>query len=368
MKKLGFGLMRLPLLNAEDQTSIDKEQVCRMVDTFIERGFTYFDTAYMYHKNTSELAARECLVKRHPRDSFTLASKMPSMFLKEKGDLERFFNEQLEKCGVEYFDYYLMHTLCTDFYDTVEALDGFGFLARMKAAGKIRHVGFSFHDGPELLDRILTDHPESEFVQIQFNYLDYDSPSVRSRECLEVAKKHGTPVIVMEPVKGGKLANVPADVAEMFSRVTPGASPASWALRYAASFDNVFMVLSGMSDMAQLIDNTETMKDFEPLSDNEMKTVYTAAKMIDGKITVPCTACRYCVDECPMSIPIPEYFELYNRECAGENVVSEYKETSCTHASPADCISCRSCEGHCPQHLKISELLKDVDAKFGVAK
>ena len=228
MKNLGFGMMRLPLLDREDPKSVDMEQVCQMVDTFLSRGFTYFDTAYMYHGFRSENVVREALVKRHPRDTFLLASKLPSMFLKEEGDQERIFAEQLEKCGVDYFDYYLIHNLGTKNYETAERFGSFAFVSELKRQGKVRKMGFSFHDSAEVLDQILTEHPEVDFVQIQLNYLDWESDTIQSRLCHEVCLKHGKPVVVMEPVKGGTLAKLPERVSSLLSAAHPDWSAPSW--------------------------------------------------------------------------------------------------------------------------------------------
>ncbi len=246
-KKLGFGCMRLPLTDPEDQKSIDLKQFGEMIDVFLERGFTYFDTAYMYHGFQSEIAVREALVKRHPRNSFTLTSKLPTMMLKEKADMERIFNEQLEKTGAGYFDYYWLHNLNRGDIGAANEFDAWGFVREKKEQGLVKHIGFSFHDMPELLDEILTAHPEMEYVQLQINYLDWEAPNVKSRECYEVCVKHGKPVIVMEPVKGGALANVPASVTDLFTGVHPELSVPSWAIRYAASLPNVFMVLPAQS-------------------------------------------------------------------------------------------------------------------------
>lgn len=368
-KKLGFGCMRLPLTDPEDFTKVDMAQVERMVDTFLERGFTYFDTAYMYHEFQSENIIRKALVERHDRNAFTLATKLPTMFLKAEGDQERIFAEQLEKCGVEYFDYYLLHNLNVSNYRKVGQFDSFAFAARLKAEGKVRHVGFSFHDRAELLDEILTAHPETEFVQLQINYMDWENESIQSRKCYETARRHGKPVVVMEPVKGGTLARLPEEAEALFRAVRPDLSPAAWAIRYAASLDGVMMVLSGMSSMEQLEENTSCMQDFEPLTAEERAAVDKAVGIINRSIAVPCTACRYCVDGCPKKIAIPEYFALYNnmKQSANKGFAVQtvyYDNLAQTHGRASECIACRKCEKSCPQHLPIVELLRKVAEAF----
>ena len=368
MKRLGFGMMRLPMPDPKVQGVVDREAVCRMVDTFLERGFTYFDTAYVYHKGESERVAKEAIVKRHDRNSFTLATKMP-IFNFKSGDgpekLDAYFAEQLEKCGVDYFDYYLLHSLDAGSYETVQRLDAFGWGMKEKAAGRIKRLGFSFHDKAEVLDRILTDHPEAEFVQLQINYLDWEDERVQSRKCYETARRHGKEVVIMEPVKGGKLANLPEEAAALLRQAHPDWSPASWAIRFAASLEGVLVVLSGMSNQEQMEDNSAYMQDFQPLNAQETGLLEQAAKILSALPAIPCTACRYCVDGCPVSIPIPEYFALYNEDQLnlreGRPVDrGAYQKLAANGALASACVGCKQCEHACPQHLNVTGWLERV--------
>ena len=371
MKKLGFGLMRMPTLDKTNQADVDIEQVKAMVDLFMEKGFTYFDTALMYNGFASEAVAKTALVDRHPRDSFTLATKLHAGFFDSAEEREKVFAGQLKKTGAGYFDYYLIHGIEASMLPKYEQFDCFGWLLEKKAQGLVKHAGFSFHDSAELLDEILTKHPEMEFVQLQINYLDWESQWVQSRACYEVAVKHGKPVIVMEPVKGGTLAKIPEAAEKLFKEHDPKMSVPSWAIRFAASLDNVMVVLSGMSSIEQMEDNLSYMADFTPLTGEEQALCYRAAEIINAQIAVPCTGCAYCTEGCPKKIAIPQYFSLYNEdmredlEKKGWTVnFSNYDILADKFGRAKDCIACGQCEGMCPQHLPIIEKLKAVSAHF----
>ncbi|MBO4863718.1 MAG: aldo/keto reductase [Eubacterium sp.] len=370
-KKLGFGLMRLPLLDKNNAADVDVEQVKKMVDTFIERGFTYFDTAWMYNGFNSENVAKEALVSRYPRESFTLATKLHGGFINSFEDRDKVFNKQLEKTGAGYFDYYLIHGIEESLYDIYEKYDCFNWLLEKKAQGLVKHAGFSFHDTPELLDKILTKYPEMEFVQLQINYLDWESQWIKSKAVYEMAVRHGKPVIVMEPVKGGTLADLPDEAAKIYDEMDPEKSYPSWAIRFAASLENVMVVLSGMSSTDQLEDNTGYMKDFVPLTENEKNACFKVADIINSQIAIPCTACHYCTDGCPMHICIPEYFSLYNEDMREDMAKKGWTVNFTNYAAlnrkfgrAGDCIGCGQCEGVCPQHLPIIDNLKDVAAHY----
>lgn len=363
-KKLGFGLMRLPLTDANDKGSIDIEALKEMVDTFMEQGFTYFDTAWMYCAFKSENAVKEALTDRYPRDRYTLTTKLHASYLKTKEDRDRIFEEQRQKTGVDYFDYYLIHAIDQELYSIYNEMDCFNWLIEKKKQGFVKHIGFSYHDSAEFLDQVLTEHPEMEFVQLQMNYLDWESAEVQSRKCYEVASKHGKPVIVMEPVKGGILADVPAEVRESFAAYHPDLSVPSWAIRFVASLDNVAMVLSGMSNVEQLMDNISYMKEFVPMNAEETELVHKAAEMIKDSIAIPCTGCSYCTEGCPMQIAIPDLFRVYNKSKRGEitdvEANEEYRQLTESGGKARECLACGQCQVACPQHLEIINYLKDV--------
>ncbi|MBC7959567.1 MAG: aldo/keto reductase [Vallitaleaceae bacterium] len=357
--KLGFGLMRLPMIGEE----IDMEQTMKMVDHYMDCGFTYFDTAYVNIGGKSEVAAREALVKRYPRESFQLATKMPVWMVKKYEDFQPLFDTQLERTGATYFDYYLLHALDRSRIDELDTLGGWDFVKAMKEKGLIKHFGFSFHDTAEYLDQILTKHPEAEFVQLQINYADWEDETNQSRLCYEVARKHNTPIIIMEPVKGGSLAAMTPEIQGLFKAANPDLSIASWAIRYAASLEGIVTVLSGMSNMAQIEDNVQYMTDFQPLVEAERQVIANVLEELSKVPTVPCTACKYCVDDCPQKIDIPGIFSGYNNyKIYGDLNGSKghYNWITENGGKASTCIACGLCESHCPQHIAIIDTLKEV--------
>lgn len=365
MPKLGFGMMRLP----EKDGVIDHEHVCRMVDKYMSAGMNYFDTAYVYHGGKSEVAAREALVKRYPRDSFMIATKLPAWEIKTESDIERIFNEQLERCGVEYFDLYLLHSVEDgNNYDTYEKYDCFSWGWKKKEEGKIRHLGFSYHGSPELLSEILDKHPDIEFVQIQYNYLDRTNPVVRSQELYDILAERNIPIIIMEPIRGGMLASFDPEIEAKFKAVQPDKSIASWALRFVGSQPAVMTILSGMSTEEQMDDNIGTFTNFEPLSEEEAKVVDEVTSDILSMPQIGCTACKYCCDGCPMGISIPDIFRTINTlrrypdDWRSKNFYSGLIGRS---GKASDCIGCGQCESVCPQHLPIIELLKEASEILG---
>ncbi len=358
--KLGFGLMRLP----KKGPGTDIEQVKKMVDMFMDAGFTYFDTAFVYQG--SEEATRKALVERYPRESYTLATKINAfMFAPTEEAAKKQFYTSLERTGAGYFDYYLLHAFMENNYRKYDTFHLWDFVKEQKAKGLIKYFGFSFHAGPKLLDQILTEHPEVDFVQLQINYEDWENPSVTSRANYEVARKHGKSITVMEPVKGGTLANPPEAVKNLFKAYHPDMSYASWAIRFVASLDGIITVLSGMSNIEQMEDNLSYMKDFKPLNEEEQKIIQEAQRILGHSSTIPCTACHYCVEGCPKQIRIPEIFSAMNKQLGNgqkEEALKAYKEVTGEGHKASDCIKCRQCEKACPQHLPITDyLLTGVD-------
>ena len=359
--KLGFGLMRLPKTNE----AIDVPRVCEMVDHFLAAGFTYFDTAYVY--DGSEVAAKAALVDRHPRASYTLATKLHVGKCANAEEARKELETSLARTGAGYFDYYLLHALMANNVDKYEEFGLWDFVRELKANGTIRHYGFSFHDSPELLDKLLTEHPDVDFVQLQINYADWENPEVQSRACYEVARKHGKQVVIMEPVKGGALANPPEQVKALFDAAKPGASYASWALRFAASLDGVLAVLSGMSNLEQVDDNLATMSDFQPLNDAEQKVIQQAQHILGNSAAIACTACHYCTAGCPKRIAIPEIFAAANKQLANgqkAEAAAAYAAATAEGGKASACIHCKQCERICPQHLPITDLLGRCAAMF----
>ena len=361
-KKLGFGCMRLPMKDG----AVDYAEFSKMVDAFLENGFNYFDTAHGYVGGKSEIALRECLTSRYPRDSYILTDKLTNFFFKKQEDIRPFFESQLEACGVDYFDFYLMHAQNAENFEIFKRCRAYETALELKAEGKFKHFGISFHDTADVLERILTEYPQIEVVQIQFNYADYEDQAVESRKCYEVCRKFGKPVIVMEPVKGGNLANLPDDAKAVLDELD-GGSPASYAIRFAAGFEGVLTVLSGMSDMAQTEDNISYMKDFRPLSQTELAAIDRVREIFRSKNMIPCTACRYCVDGCPKAILIPDLFACLNAKKVFNNWNTDYyydNVYTTRNGKASDCIKCGKCEHACPQHLNIRGLLADVAGEF----
>lgn len=357
MKQLGFGLMRFPYL---PDGTIDMDTLIKMADWFLERGYTYFDTAYVYANGDSERAVKTVLSDRHPRASFRLATKMPAWPLTCEADLDRLFDEQLERTGAGYFDNYLLHSLNVANLEKFDAVHAWDFLARIKREGRAKRIGFSFHDTPELLDRILTDHPEVEFVQLQINYIDWDNPKIQSRRCYETARSHGKPVIIMEPVKGGCLAGMRPEIRALLTDADPNASVASWALRFAASLDGIEQVLSGMSDLPQMEENTALFDSLTPLTDRERGVLGEVVDRLNATPTVPCTRCRYCTEDCPQQINIPSMIQIYNNYQLYLNKVREtnhYNSLTAKGGLGSECLHCGACEARCPQHIGIIDIV-----------
>jgi len=360
-KNFGFGFMRLPKIGEE----LDIPQITAMVDAFMAAGFNYFDTAHGYLETLSEPTLKKTLVDRYPRESYVMTNKLSASYFEKEEDIRPFFEAQLKTCGVEYFDFYLMHAQDAENFKKYKACRAYETALALKEEGKINHVGISFHDTAAVLDQILTEYPQIEVVQIQFNYLDFDDPAVQSRQCYAVCRKHGKPVIVMEPVKGGKLAVLTPDAQAVFEALG-GGSPASYAVRFAADHEGMLMVLSGMSTLEMVQENCSFMADFQPLNEEEKEAIRKVCAIIRSQDLIGCTACRYCVDGCPASIDIPSLFAcLNNRKQFGDfNSGYYYGLHTQSGGKPADCVECGQCEAICPQHLPIRQLLKTVAAEF----
>lgn len=364
--KLGFGLMRLP---KKGMGKIDIEQTKKMVDLFMEAGLNYFDTAYVYDGGDSERAAKEALVDRYPRESFTLATKLCAwMGANSEKTAKQQFYTSLERTGAGYFDYYLLHALQAGNYKKYDEYHIWDFVKEQKEKGLIKHWGFSFHAGPDILDEILTQHPDAEFVQLQLNYADWENPDVTARANYEVARKHGKSIIVMEPIKGGALANPPKAVQDIFRKANPESSFASWAIRYVASLEGIITVLSGMSNVAQMEDNLSYMKQFKALDAEEQDAIRKAQEVINGIKSIPCTGCHYCTAGCPKQIPIPEIFAARNKQLVWgqlEQGRTEYAKAVADVGTASDCIACGQCERACPQQIPVIDRLKDCATAFG---
>ncbi|ERT64950.1 MULTISPECIES: aldo/keto reductase [Peptoniphilus] len=364
-KLLGFGMMRLPKIVTGEKEEILYDKVCEMVDYFLENRFNYFDTAHGYHKTFSEVAVKKCLSSRHSRDKYILTNKLTAMYFEKKEDIEPLFMSQLEACGVEYFDNYLIHSVSRNNYGKYMDCEAFEVVKSLKERGFIKHIGMSFHDSAELLDKILSEHEEIEMVQIQFNYIDFDDKIVQSKACYDVCRKHNKEIIIMEPVKGGKLANLPKDARKILEDLN-GGSMASYAIRFAASFEGVRMVLSGMSSLDEMKDNLSYMKDFKKINDKERKAIDRVVEILNSIDLIPCTTCEYCLEGCPQNIRIPSMISILNQKKMYEtaNFEHNYDLATRTNGKASECIECGHCESVCPQHIEIIDALKDVVEKI----
>ena len=361
-KNFGFGCMRLPMKG--DQ--VDTAEMDRMVDAFLAGGFNYFDTAHGYLDGKSELALRECLTSRYPRDRYILTDKLTNTYFDRESDIRPFFEAQLRWCGVDYFDFYLMHAQSAENFAKFKRCRAYETALALKTEGKIRHFGISFHDTAGVLDQILTEYPQVEVVQLQLNYMDWEDPAVQSRKCWEVCRAHGKPVLVMEPCRGGSLSDLPEDARAVLEELG-GGSPSSYALRFAAGHEGIVMVLSGMSSLAQMEDNIRSMEGSRPLDGRELAAVERVREILRSKGTIPCTACRYCTAGCPMKISIPDLFACLNTKKLFQSWNTDYYYNNVhtvRNGKASACIKCGECEAVCPQHLPIRDLLVQVAETF----
>ena len=359
--KLGFGLMRLPTIPGGTDKDIDIELVKKMVDLFIERGYTYFDTAFMYHGGMSEEALREAVVKRYPRDKYTVTDKMPLWDIKGRDDYEKIFQTQLQRTGLEYFDYYFLHGIGEGRTQMLDETGGWEYMKELKERGLVKHIGFSFHSPAACLDEILAAHPEVELVQLQINYVDWESETVQARQCYEVAMKYNVPVTNMEPIRGGALAGMHPDVMQVIKDYDADKSAAYWALRFCKSLDGLIAILSGMSNLEQVEENTRIMADMPALEDADREMLGRVIEKLESLPTIPCTGCKYCITNCPQNINTPGIIGLlneYNKYQALQANKRSYGMMTGMGGKASSCVECRSCEDHCPQNIKIIDILK----------
>lgn len=369
MIQYGFGAMRLPLTDETDFESVDRDETQKMIDAYMESGYNFFDTAYPYHNGESERILKECLVNKYPREDFILMNKLPSFFLTKEEDMENFFNEQLERCGVDYFDYYLLHNVSTWTLDALREFNAYEFIKKLKDEGKIKHIGISLHDNAEILEEVLNEMPEIEVILLQINYLDWENESIQARECYEVARKHGKDIIIMEPLKGGTLIDIPEEAKDLLKKQDPDVSVSEWAFKFASDLDGVIAVLSGASNLDQIEENIRSMKNAKPLTEDEKETLFKVGEVIKDSLPIPCTQCNYCINECPNGIPIPKFFELYNLEktlpssqFSAQQVY--YRTYAMKTAEASDCNACGDCVEKCPQHLDIPGYMDDIVELF----
>ena len=367
MKKLGFGCMRLPLVNPEEK-EVDIELFKEMIDYFMNHGYTYFDTAHTYLNGNSEKAIREALVYRYDRKEYVIADKLPIFNLEEDADMDKIFDEQLQRLDVDYIDYYMLHNLSSKHKKKYTQIDSIKFIQDKKKEGKVKHIGISTHDSPQFLESILYENPWIEFVQLQINYLDWENEIIQARGCYEVTEKYNKPIIVMEPLKGGALIDIPDEAKSLFYSLNKDKSIASWSFRYLLSLDNVKMILSGMDSMDALEDNVNTFDNYIQLTSKEKEAIDTTIDLINQKNEIQCTGCNYCLDKCPQSIPIPELFKLYNTQKTlnQEHSIAMYYRNFIANGNKkaSECIKCSKCINYCPQSIDIPQQLEKVIETF----